>query len=47
MERRDATCPITAEATRTGGGGKVFKPDERALETPLAPQFPLAEPAQE
>jgi len=24
-KRRDTTCPITAEATHTGGGGKVFK----------------------
>ncbi|GAI05417.1 unnamed protein product, partial [marine sediment metagenome] len=25
-KRRDATCPITAEATHTGEGGKIFKP---------------------
>jgi len=43
QRRRDATCPITAEATRTGGGGKIFKPAGEKVK-PLVPQFPLAEP---
>jgi len=35
--------PITAEATYTGGVGEIFKLVGK--HKPLAPQFPLAEPA--
>ena len=35
MEKgRDATCPITAEATHTGGGGKIFKLAGERIKTP-------------
>ena len=44
LDRRDATCPITAEATHTGGGGTIFKLVGKRAK-PLVPQFPLAEPA--
>ncbi len=43
--RRDATCPITAGALHTGGGGIIFKLVRTKVIKPLAPQFPLAEPA--
>ena len=41
QKRRDATCPITAEATHTGGGGKIFKPggikDSKTASTLVSP----------
>jgi len=40
--RRDATCPITAEAAHTGGGGFIIKRGKKLK--PLSPQFPLTEP---
>jgi len=45
QKRRDATCPITAGAAHMGGGGSIFKPVGEKVKKPLAPQFPLAEPA--
>ena len=44
QKRRDATCPITAEAIHTGGGKEFFKLGNEKIIT-LVPQFPLAEPA--
>jgi hypothetical protein len=44
-KRRDATCPITAEATHTGGGGKIFKPGgKKDLQTPWYLSFPWQSP---
>jgi len=45
QKRRDVTCPITAGAAHMGGGGSIFKPVGEKVKKPLAPQFPLAEPA--
>ena len=41
LKRRDATCPITAEATHIGGGGKSFKlvmkNKQKSPSTPVSP----------
>jgi len=43
-KRRDATCPITAEATHTGGGRNRFKPVGKKLKNHWYPSFPWQSP---